>query len=77
MESADIVLMHNELEKVRQATILSQRTLKTIKQNIGLSFIYNIIMVPAAMMAMVDRYQEYEKFRIRYRIPGQLLRPPD
>ncbi len=53
VESADIVLMHNELDKVRQATQLSRRTLKTIRQNIGLSFVYNAIMVPLAMMAMV------------------------
>jgi Cu2+-exporting ATPase len=53
VESADIVLMHNELNKVLQATQLSRRTLRTIKQNIGLSFVYNIIMVPLAMMAKV------------------------
>jgi Cu2+-exporting ATPase len=53
VESADIVLMHNELNKVRQATILSRRTLRTIKQNIGLSFVYNSIMVPLAMMGHV------------------------
>ncbi|TAN51320.1 MAG: heavy metal translocating P-type ATPase [Methylococcaceae bacterium] len=53
VESADIVLMHNELDKVRLATLLSRRTLRTIKQNIGLSFAYNAIMVPLAMMAMV------------------------
>ncbi len=53
VESADIVLMHNELDKVRLATLLSRRTLRTIKQNIGLSFVYNAIMVPLAMMAMV------------------------
>jgi len=52
--SADIVLMHNELDKVRQATQLSRRTLRTIKQNIGLSFVYNAIMVPLAMMARVS-----------------------
>jgi Cu2+-exporting ATPase len=53
VESADIVLMQNELDKVRQATMLSRRTLRTIKQNIGLSFVYNSIMVPLAMMAYV------------------------
>ncbi|NOT19083.1 MAG: cation-translocating P-type ATPase, partial [Sideroxydans sp.] len=53
VESADIVLMHNELNKVLQATQLSRRTLRTIKQNIGLSFVYNAIMVPLAMMAQV------------------------
>ncbi|OGS90522.1 MAG: copper-translocating P-type ATPase [Gallionellales bacterium GWA2_60_18] len=54
VESADIVLMHNELDKVRLATQLSRRTLRTIKQNIGLSFVYNAIMVPLAMMAKVS-----------------------
>ncbi|HUW26495.1 MAG TPA: heavy metal translocating P-type ATPase [Gallionella sp.] len=53
VESADIVLMHNELNKVRQAALLSRRTLRTIRQNIGLSFVYNAIMVPLAMLAMV------------------------
>ena len=53
VESADIVLMHNELDKVREAVLLSRRTLLTIKQNIGLSFVYNAVMVPLAMMAMV------------------------
>jgi P-type Cu2+ transporter len=53
VESADIVLMHNELNKVRQATLLSRRTLRTIKQNIALSFVYNSIMVPLAMLGHV------------------------
>jgi Cu2+-exporting ATPase len=53
VESADIVLMSDELDKVRQATLLSRRTLRTIRQNIGISFIYNLIMVPLAMMAFI------------------------
>lgn len=54
MESADIVLLNNELDKLRLAIALSQRTLRTIRQNIGLSILYNIIMVPMAMMAMIS-----------------------
>jgi len=53
VESADIVLMSDELDKVRLATALSRRTLRTIRQNIGISFTYNIIMVPLAMMAFI------------------------
>ena len=51
--SADIVLMHAELDKVRLAIGLSRRTLRTIRQNIGISIVYNIIMVPLAMAAIV------------------------
>ncbi|MEJ2608476.1 MAG: heavy metal translocating P-type ATPase [Candidatus Thiodiazotropha sp.] len=51
--SADIVLMSSELERVRLAIALSRRTLHTIRQNIGISIVYNIIMVPLAMAAVV------------------------
>ncbi len=51
--SADIVLMSSELAKVRQAALLSRRTLSTIRQNIGIAILYNVIMVPLAMAALV------------------------
>lgn len=51
--SADIVLISDELDKVRLATLLSHRTLRTIRQNIGISLFYNAIMVPLAMAAWV------------------------
>jgi Cu2+-exporting ATPase len=51
--SADIVLMSAELEKVHQAAALSRRTLRTIRQNIGISITYNLIMVPLAMAALI------------------------
>jgi Cu2+-exporting ATPase len=53
VESADIVLMQDELDKVRVAALLSRRTLRTIRQNIGLSLAYNVIMVPLAMAAFI------------------------
>ena len=51
--SSDIVLMSNELAKVRLAAALSRRTLRTIRQNITISIVYNLIMVPLAMSAMI------------------------
>jgi P-type Cu2+ transporter len=54
IESADIVLSHNELHQVVQARRLANKTLRTIKQNIVLSISYNIVMVPLAMMALVS-----------------------
>lgn len=53
MESADIVLMNNEILAVDTAVELSARTLKTIKQNIASSIAYNIIMVPLAVSGML------------------------
>jgi Cu2+-exporting ATPase len=51
--SADIVLMRGDLQKVGLAIGLSRRTLLTIRQNIAISIVYNIIMVPLAMAAIV------------------------
>ncbi|NJO56792.1 MAG: cation-translocating P-type ATPase, partial [Rhodospirillales bacterium] len=51
--SADIVLMSSELGRVEEVTRLSRRTLRTIRQNIGISVVYNLIMVPLAMAAVI------------------------
>ncbi len=53
MDCADIILMQNDLKKISLAVKLSRRTLKTIHQNIGISFAYNSIMVPLAMMSFI------------------------
>ena len=53
MDSADIVLLSDELIKVSLASALSRRTLRTIHQNIAISILYNVIMVPLAMMAFI------------------------
>lgn len=51
MDSADVVLLNNELLAVDTSVALSERTIKTIKQNIASSIAYNLIMVPLAMSA--------------------------
>ncbi len=53
VESADIVLMQNELTKILLAQALAQRTLRTVRQNIALSILYNLIMVPLAMAGLI------------------------
>ncbi|NEV61777.1 heavy metal translocating P-type ATPase [Thiorhodococcus minor] len=51
--SADIVLISSELERVIEATELSRRTLRAIRQNIGISILYNLVMVPLAMSGVI------------------------
>ncbi|WP_041447313.1 heavy metal translocating P-type ATPase [Thiocystis violascens] len=51
--SADIVLMSSELERVAEAAELSRRTLQAIRQNIGISILYNLVMVPLAMAGVI------------------------
>jgi Cu2+-exporting ATPase len=53
IDSADVVLLNNELESVHLAVALSRHTLRTIRQNIAISFAYNLTMVPLAVLAYV------------------------
>jgi len=48
MESADIVLMHSDLSDVPTAINLSNRTIRTIKQNLFWAFGYNVLGIPIA-----------------------------
>lgn len=49
IETADITLVHGDLWAVVQALALSRATLRTIKQNLGWAFGYNILLIPVAM----------------------------
>lgn len=49
IESADIVLMRNDLMAVLTAIDLSHATLKNIKQNLFWAFAYNLVGIPIAM----------------------------
>lgn len=48
MESADIVLMHNNICDVATAIHLSRRVIKTIRQNLFWAFGYNVLGIPIA-----------------------------
>lgn len=48
MESADIVLMRNDLMDVPTAILLSQQTMRNIKQNLFWAFAYNTAGIPIA-----------------------------
>lgn len=49
IESADIVLMHSDLQDVVTAMRLSQATIKNIKENLFWAFAYNTLGIPVAM----------------------------
>ena len=49
MDSSDVVLMKDNLEKIPELMHISKRTIKNIKQNLFWAFFYNICMLPIAM----------------------------
>ena len=49
MDSSDVVLMKDNLEKIPELMNISRRTIRNIKQNLFWAFFYNICMLPIAM----------------------------
>jgi Cu+-exporting ATPase len=54
IDKADIILMKNDLTRVRIAIEYAKLTSRTIKQNIGISLLYNAIMLPLAAFGLME-----------------------
>ncbi|HOP79260.1 MAG TPA: heavy metal translocating P-type ATPase, partial [Armatimonadota bacterium] len=48
MEAADITLISGDLMGIVTAIALSRRTISTVRQNLFLSFVYNVLLIPLA-----------------------------
>ncbi|GGL36259.1 heavy metal translocating P-type ATPase [Phycicoccus endophyticus] len=53
-DAADIVLLRSELPAVVDAMDLSRATLRTIRQNLGWAFGYNVAAIPLAVAGVLD-----------------------
>ena len=52
IETAEVTLVKNDLRDAAHAIALARRTLRVIKQNLFLSFIYNVVAIPLAAGAL-------------------------
>jgi P-type Cu+ transporter len=53
MQTADVVLMNNSLDKLNLSLGLGRHTYLTIKQNLFWAFIYNIVAIPVAAFGLL------------------------
>jgi Cu+-exporting ATPase len=56
METASVTLMRSDPRGVAQALALTRRTMRTIRQNLGWAFVYNIICIPIAAGALYPAF---------------------
>jgi cation-transporting ATPase V len=54
IESSDLTLMRGELSGVPTAIRLSRRTYRTILQNLGWAFVYNVALIPLAALGLLN-----------------------
>src|SRR5690625_5010661 len=53
IEAADITLMRGDLNSVADSIIMSQKTMRNIKQNLFFAFVYNTIGIPIAAFGLL------------------------
>jgi Cu+-exporting ATPase len=53
MEASDLTLVSGDLHGVARAIRLSKATMRTIRQNLFWAFIYNVILIPVAMLGLL------------------------
>src|SRR5699024_12705308 len=53
IEAADITLMRGDLNSVADAVMMSQKTMRNIKENLFYAFIYNTIGIPIATLGFL------------------------
>ena len=54
IEASDITLLHGDIAKIAEAILLSRATLRTIRQNLGWAFGYNVIAIPIAIAGLLN-----------------------
>ncbi|MGM0518041.1 MAG: heavy metal translocating P-type ATPase [Campylobacterota bacterium] len=53
LQVSDIVILNSSLKALKSSFEISSRTYKFIKQNLGISLVYNIVTIPFAMLGYV------------------------
>ncbi len=54
IEASDVTLLHGDIAKIAESILLSRATLRTIRQNLGWAFGYNVIAIPIAMAGLLN-----------------------
>ena len=48
IETADVILSSGSLNGIPRAIAISRRTMRTVRENLFLAFVYNVVLIPIA-----------------------------
>jgi P-type Cu+ transporter len=51
--ASDVVILNNKFDSLKNSFLISNRTYSFIKQNLGISLVYNVITIPLAVAGYV------------------------
>jgi P-type Cu+ transporter len=54
LQAGDVVIVGGRLTGVRDAFEIANRTMRNIRQNLGIALLYNAVMIPLAALGMLD-----------------------
>ena len=54
LQSGDIVIVGGRMSGIKEALLIAKRTMRNIRQNLGLALFYNAIMIPLAAVGWLD-----------------------
>ncbi len=54
IDVSDVVVLNDSLKTLNRAFVISKKVLRTIKENLGFSLIYNIVVLPLAIFGYVN-----------------------
>jgi Cu+-exporting ATPase len=54
LEVSDVVLLNNTLTALNRAFVVSKKVFRTIKENLSFSLVYNLVVIPLAVMGYVN-----------------------
>ncbi len=53
VNASDVILLHDDIKSLQETFIIAKKSMRLVKQNLGISLVYNVITIPLAMAGLI------------------------